>query len=95
MEHWCLPEVKEEVGVAVKGSMWGPGTDGTLLYLNCISVNTLAGILCKITGGNWQRVLGSFYILAYICMWVYNDLKMNGVYKYREKKLEENILEFQ
>lgn len=89
-------------GCAVKGSMWGPGADGTLLYLNCISVNTLAGIVCKISvcvwwrgKRDWQRVLGSFYILAYICMLVYNDLKTNGVYIYRGKKLEENISELQ
>lgn len=81
-----MPEVKGKVGVAIKGSMWGPGADGTLLYLDCISVNTLAVILCKITVGNWQRVLGSFYILTFICMWVYNDLKTNDVYKYRGRK---------
>lgn len=68
MGHRCLPEVEGEVVVAVKGSMWGPGADGTRLYLNGISVNTPAVILCKITGRDWQRVLGSFYILAFICM---------------------------
>lgn len=83
------------MGVAVKGSVWGPGADGTLLYLDRISVSALAVIACKITGGNWQRVLGSFFILASTCMWDYNDLKTNDVYKYREKELEENISELQ